>query len=339
MPGGRERCMMANESTPRLESHQTNNAGAATSSILSNWGRFGPDDELGTLNFLTPQRVLAGAACIRHGKRYTLNLPMDLPTHRSYGRPGFSHVAYRHNEDLLGMVCNDDYVVMALQGSSQWDSLVHAGLREPGVEGIFYNGAGTDAVDEDGHAVRNGIEPAATSGIAGRGVLLDIARMVADGAPGPLPDDFLITEEVTLACARTEGVEIEVGDIVCFRTGWTEAYLDADTDARSAMTSREGEWHNPGISPSLVSLAYSQGWSAVTADNMAVEAVPILPDWTNSAHILMQRNLGLLFGELFIYRELAEAAVSDHRWDFFFVSVPLRTPGGMGSPSCAMAIR
>ena len=165
---------------------------------IHNWGVFGADDEIGTLNYLTPDAVLRGVATAIRGQVHQLSLPLNLPTSRRHGRPELSKVTFRRNEELMGFVANDDYVVLALQGSTQWDSLIHCGVNEAGVDGVFYNGVGVDAVDESGFAHRNGIDKVAARGIAGRGVLLDIARFVTGSPSTALPNDFLITEEVIL---------------------------------------------------------------------------------------------------------------------------------------------
>ncbi len=306
---------------------------------LANWGRFGDLDELGTINLITSSAVLRGAACVRSGLTFTLNLPLDQPRHRQIGRPPLERVALARNHPYKGMMLNDDYVVLATQGSTQWDALCHCGLVEDGVDGVFYNGAGLDSVDERGHAQRNSIDALARRGITGRGVLLDAARHVAGGGTLPLPADHVIDERELLATADAQGVQIEQGDIVCVRTGWTEAYLDAPSDAvREAMVFAP-DARVPGISPDLAPLAHRQGWGAVAADNIAVEAGPLPADSSRSAHIRMLRNLGLPFGELFWFAELSAAAAADRRWTFLFVAVPLRIPGGAGSPANAIAIR
>src|SRR5688572_8464215 len=89
---------------------------------LSNWGVFGDDDEVGTLNYLTPDAVRRGVATVREGRAYPLNLPANLPTNRPIGRPEFVKTAHLHNVEFGGVVVNDDHVLLATQGSSQWDS-------------------------------------------------------------------------------------------------------------------------------------------------------------------------------------------------------------------------
>ena len=308
----------------------------------TNWGRFGDDDELGTLNFLTPTAVLAAASCIRTGEYFPLNLPLDQPAGIGFGRPDYQRVQHARNIDVLGMTVNDDWVTIALQGSSQWDGLIHAGLEEPGHDGVFYNGVGTDAVDESGFVHKNSIDKVAQRGIVGRGVLLDIARFVAGGADTPLPLTFLIEEDLVRECSDRQGVAIRQGDVVCLRTGWTEAYLRATEAGKAELMAPVddlGHTACPGISAGLATLAHEQGWAAVTADNLGMDATPPRGGWAASAHVTMMRNLGLTFGELFWYQRLAEACQRDGRWDFLFVAVPLWVPGGSGSPSCAIAIR
>lgn len=308
----------------------------------SNWGVFGDDDECGTLNYLTPEAVLRAVACVRQGRAYPLNLPVNLPADRPIGRPAHSKVAHLRNMQFDGIVVNDDHIVLATQGSTQWDSFVHVGADEEGQDGIFYNGVGLDAVDDDGYAHRNGIDKIAQRGIVGRGLLLDVARMVTGGAPDPLPADHVIDEAEVSACLQRQGSEILPGDIVCFRTGWVETYLDADEAGRAELMKPVG-WTmapaSPGITPDLAPLAQRQQWAAAVADNLAVEASPFQPDNAHSAHVRMLRNLGLPFGELFLLRHVAEAAAADGCYEFLFTAAPLWIPGGMGSPGNALAVR
>jgi kynurenine formamidase len=239
--------------------------------------------------------------------------------------------------DFGGIVCNDDHVLLATQGSSQWDSFVHSGMVEDGVDGVFYNGFTLDDVDDSGYAKRGGIDKVAQRGIVGRGVLVDVARMVADGDSVALPLDFVIDESVYRSCLDHQGVRIEPGDIVCIRTGWTEAYLAADDERRAHMMAHDTP--SPGISPALAPVIHAERWAAVTADNLAVEANPILPSYLESAHVRVLRNLGVPFGELLLFADLSAACAADRRWAFQFVAVPLWIPGGMGSPANAIAIR
>jgi kynurenine formamidase len=312
---------------------------------LSNWGVFGPDDEIGAVNYLTESTVLAAASCVTTGERFTLNLPLDIPGSGPAGAPvfkpdapGYRRVSHRVNKVTpSGQVVNDDHIILPTQGSTQWDSFAHVGLIEDGVDGVFYNGVPKDAVDEQGYAHRNGIDKLAQVGIVGRGVLLDIARMAANGNSDPLPLDYVCTVERTQQCMQEQGVEMQLGDIVCFRTGWTEAFLRAGEDERRAMTMHGSPV--PGITSDHAPLAHKQRWAAVVADNPGVETIPMDPDPRLTAHVRMLRNLGIPFGELFDFGDLSSACANDGRWYFLFVAVPLWIPGGIGSPGNAIAIR
>lgn len=311
----------------------------------SNWGVFGSEDQLGTLNYLTPERVLAGASCVRTGQRYPLNLPIDTPSapndQPAFKRDGpqYEHGLFRNNmRTHSGMIVNDDYVKFATQASSQWDSLAHVGFEADGERGVFYNGVGMADVDHEVGARRNGIEAFAKVGIVGRGVLIDIARYVAGGSEDPLPLDHVITTDETIACMYKQEVEVRPGDIVCFRTGWIELYLDStDSERQKLICLPDGSLPRvPGIDPLHAHLAHAQQWAAVAADNTGVEA---LPPPVPSAHILMLRNLGLPFGELLNFTDLAAACAADRRYEFLFVAIPMWIPGGIGSPANAIAIR
>ena len=315
---------------------------------LSNWGVFGEDDEIGTLNYLSPEAVLGGVSSVLLGHRYPLNLPIDEPSEPVERRPRFKPDAppfqkttFRINAARSGLVVNDDHIAVATQGSSQWDAFMHVGLHEDGVDGVFYNGVTPDSVDATGRAQRNGIDKVARVGIAGRGVLIDIARMVSGGGSEPLPSGHEITTGETAACLQRQGSEIREGDIVCFRTGWTETYMESDQAGRALLMAPEEGGALPavaGINPDHAEMAYEQRWAAVAADNAGVELLP-MEEPTKSAHVRMMRNLGLPFGELLLFRDLSEACASDGRYEFFFVAVPMWIPGGMGSPANAMAIR
>lgn len=310
----------------------------------SNWGVFGDDDEIGTLNYLTPEAVMGGVAEVRHGKRVPLNLPLNLPDHKAIRRMAELEVAKPYRKSAIyvktvlkgghpgrRVLASDDQLSFSLQGSTQWDSFVHVGMEEEGSPGVFYNGRGLDAIDDSGFAHHNSIDRVAEVGIVGRGVLIDVARMIT-GGDAPLPLDFVITPDMTERCVESQAVEIRPGDIICVRTGWTDRYQSAPPEEHPALFAQV-----PGIHPDHVWMAHEQRWSAVAADNVGVEVMPFeAPE--RSAHVLMMRNLGLPFGELFDLRGLHEACVELGQWSFLFVASPLRVPGGVGSPGNAIAV-
>lgn len=151
----------------------------------SAWGVFGDDDQIGTLNLLTPERVAAAARLIEDGQVFSLNWEMELPNPPLFNRAAFRHTIKRRRQNVF----DDVYDNFNTQISSQWDGLRHNGHRRYG----FYNGVTEEQIMGEGDA-RNGIEHWARSGIAGRGVLIDFPRFAAaHGIAFPLGARYGIT--------------------------------------------------------------------------------------------------------------------------------------------------
>src|SRR3954469_14232093 len=206
-----------------LDRSDPESAIAAAAKRCSNWGRWGAEDVLGTLNFLDEAKRREGAACARRGasfslaQRFDMNGPqkgwrrrtnpvhtmLDTGTDAERGTQGFPH----------GLGGADDVIAMPLQASTQWDGLGHIFDH-----GLAWNGrrAG-DVVTSDGDKV-TGIETV-SSLIAGRGVLLDVGRAVR--TDGDLPDGFAITAQHLQATIAAQGDSARVGrgDLLLVRTG------------------------------------------------------------------------------------------------------------------------
>ena len=285
-------------------------------------GLFGPDDTLGSLNRLTPSVVRAAASAIRTGTTFSLNAPVDWPRPGIYGRQAPSH----HVIELEPGTTWDDYLDgFYLQGSSQWDSFRHAFDLEVGL----YNGLPAD---------RAGIESWAARGIAGRGVLLDVARSrESSGAPLAFDRRDVISVADLELCAERQGVTLRDGDILLVRVGWTTGYEAADA-SRHLELSKSVDWAAPGLAAGddMAAFLWDTGIAAVATDGPALEAFPIEGEFLH--HKLLGR-LGIPIGELWWLDALADACASDGSWEFFFTSAPLNVPGGIGSPANALAIK
>ncbi|TMC12779.1 MAG: cyclase family protein [Chloroflexi bacterium] len=283
------------------------------------WGVFGEDDELGTLNLLTPERVREALALPREGVSFNLTLPLAAFDPPFYGRDPLVHTIFRvdrnYHDDRLDNVFP--------QASTHWDGLRHMRAREHG----FWGGV-TD--DPEPGAGRLGIERWAERGIVGRGVLLDV-----EGGD-PFASRSISPEELEAAAGR-QGVELRPGDVLCVRTGWMARYrrLDAD-ERRRAATSHA--FAGLAAGEEMARWLWDHRFAAVACDNPAVEVSPGDRD-VGSLHRRLLPLLGFALGELFDLDALARAAVRDGRWDFLFVSVPLNLAGGAGSPANAIAIR
>jgi kynurenine formamidase len=296
----------------------------------ASWGVFGADDEIGTINLLDQSRVLAGAREIVLGEVHSLNWQVDLPRRNSYRRtPKRVHLGVGNS---FG---RDDYIErFFLQYSSQWDGLRHI----ISMDNRFYNGVEAAIVDEEGSATL-GIHLWAQRGIAGRGVLLDVARQcLQSGTPIDPRTNFAIDTALLDATAAAQNVRIERGDVLLIRTGWTGWYETLDIEAQAAAVTDEAM--QPGVASGRESAAWlwDHGIAAVAADNMALEAFPI-GDGPDSLHRLLLPGFGMPIGEYFWLDGLAAACARDHRWTFMFTSAPLNVVGGVGSPPNALAIR
>jgi kynurenine formamidase len=299
------------------------------------WGVFGPDDQLGTINLLTPERVIAAARLVQRGVVINLSLPLDRPTtlYRGETRSGYKHrmsVNRGGRDDLL-----DNF---ALQGSSQWDGLRHIRYREYG----YWGGRDDEEVDNEGLL---GIEHWARHGIVGRGVLLDFVRHF--GSTGRQLDQTqktpLAGEDIE-ACAAAQDVALEAGDILLLRTGWLPWFIALSPDEQEGLRGRlnpgEDGLDMPGLDPSVETAAWlwDHRIAAIAADNPALEALRVEAE-VGFQHRRLIALQGMAIGELWDLEALADDCAGDGRYEFMLVSAPLYIPGGVGSPANAYAIK
>lgn len=293
------------------------------------WGVFGEDDEIGTVNLLDAGRVLAGVSEVRHGRVFSLNWDVTLPSPHPYrATPQRTHIA------APGLARDDFMAPFYLQYSSQWD-----GLRHIETHGRFYNGIDPVLVD-DPASTTLGIQDWAQRGIVGRGVLLDVAEhQAAKGTPIDPTTRYEITAALLDEVATAQGTSIERGDIVLIRTGWVGWYHGLDPAGRAAALTVESA--QPGLAPVEATAAWlwDRHVAAVAADNMALEVAPLQMEADHFLHFRIIPAFGMPIGEFFWLDDLAAACAEDRRWSFLFTSAPLNVPGGVGSPPNALAIR
>jgi kynurenine formamidase len=282
---------------------------AVPTADLSNWGRWGRADERGTLNLMTPDKVVEAARLIRTGHIYRLAIPIALK-HSSPLRAGCFHcTSLRKDATASRRTVALDVITMDTHNFTHMDSLAHVGYGER-----FYNDVPTDAVTFDG-AQKNSIDN--VTAIAGRAVLLDIPRALgverleAGRAIGPGDLDRAVAHA---------GVAVRPGNILLVRTGWIRDYL-AD-----ANVARKG---SPGLGEATVAWLRERDVCAVCADNPAVEVLP--PERPDRSLILHEQFIRDLGGYLVEFLDLEEIAAAGVR-EGFFVMAPLRIVGGLGSP-------
>lgn len=300
----------------------------------SAWGLFGTDDELGTVNFITPRCVTRAAGLVKRGAVFNLDCAINAFNPTWTERKPAKHTIFSRRPDA-----RDDFVdSFYLQSTSQIDGLRH--VRHP--EHGFYNWTPDEEIAP--YSPRLGVQRWAESGIVGRGVLLDVGRyLAAQGRPLDLTRADSFGVSVLDQTADAQNVEILSGDILLIRTGWLDHYFNVMTDEdRQALP---GRLYGPGIVPSYESLAWlwDHQIAVVASDNPAVEAFPAPPDSPFPMGGLMHHDLiallGMVLGELFALDDLADDCAEDGVYEFMVTAKVLNLVGGVGSPPNALAIK
>ncbi len=335
----------------------------------SNWGDFGPDDQLGRLNLLTPERRREAVAEVRDGLAFCLSLPLDYPggnllNPRRYPpalrptlRDGLPNMNFplRRADPTLTDVVSDDAVLLHLQYSTQWDSFAHVGsLFDADGDGIaepvYYNGYRAhehvlgpvryeDIEVEPTHAETTGalalgIETMAASCVQGRAVMVDLEAHVGRARA-------LIGYERLMEILEADGVEIEAGDMICLRTGFDRVLLEMNRHPRLEPLEHSCAVLD-GRDKLLLGWISDSNIVALISDNYAVEAHPARPGHGDYCAALPLHEhclfkLGVPLGELWYLSELADWLRARGRHRFLLTAPPLRLPGAVGSPVTPVA--
>ena len=297
---------------------------------VSNWGRWGDDDELGTINLIDSAAVRRGAAAVRTGDRFSLAVRLDQRSPQIGGVPGRVNplrTMIAINSPFMGtpdgFCTSDDVVTMGLQAATHWDALAHVSYR-----GQIYNGFPAASITAESGAARCGIHRVAS--LTTRGVLLDIA---ATRGVERLDAGYGVTIDDLDAALEHAGVQLAPGDAVLVRTGFIQLFKARDRHAyaggdQPGLTMRTAEWF------------HAHDVAAVATDTFTFEVWPcedeqmLLP-----LHLLHLRDMGLLQGQNFDLEALAAACGADGAYDFLLEASPLPFTGGCGSPVNPVAVK
>ncbi|WP_245601861.1 cyclase family protein [Hamadaea tsunoensis] len=301
---------------------------AAAAAAYSNRGRWGGDDVLGTMNFLTDSKRREGAALVRRGVSFSLaqRFDTDGPQRGWRRRTNPVHTmldtgldAERGQGFPHGLGGADDVVFMPLQCSTQWDGLGHIFDH-----GMAYNGRrAADVVTSAGDQV-TGIETVAGI-IAGRAVLLDVGRAAGDGE---LPDGFAITAEHLDATIAAQGPTSRVssGDIVVVRTGQL-------TRVRREGWGTYAGGEAPGLSFTTAGWLHKREIAAIATDTWGFEVRPNeFDDAFQPLHQVAIPHIGLFIGEMWDLDALAADCAGDGVYDFWLTAAPIPVTGAVGAP-------
>ena len=336
----------------------------------SNWGDFGPDDQLGRANLITAEKVRQGVAEVREGKTFCLSLPLDLPGGNVLSprrHPPVLRPTLRNNKPTLNYrlitdnpmhsdVVSDDLAILHLQYSTQWDSLAHVGqlfdANGDGVpEAVYYNGfrAGHDILGpleasdaglpqgsplKSTSAARSlGIENMALHGMQGRGVMIDLQANLGSGR-------VLVGYDEMMRVLERDRVVIEPGDMVCLHTGFAQGLVDMKGQPDAATLDNTGAVLD-GRDARLLQWITESGMASLIADNYAVEVHPATPGYACCAALPLHEHclfkLGINLGELWHLTSLAQWLRENGRSRFLLTAPPLRLPGAVGSPTTPIA--
>ncbi|MCC7105093.1 MAG: cyclase family protein [Chloroflexi bacterium] len=290
---------------------------------VSNWGRWGPEDELGTLNLIAPEKRLAAFQSVREGFSVGCARPI------MHEGAGAADVLWQPLHFMLRSGENDastgaaDFVGFAFHGLtvSHVDTLAHQFLGEH-----MYNGREKSTTTTEQGAVACSVETM-KDGLITRGVLFDIPRLknkpYLEAGEAVFPEDL---EEAEAA----QGVKIGEGDALLLRTGWYKRRLE------------QGPWHiwgeRPGLHAATIPWLHERGVSMVAGD-AAQDAVPSgYERFPMPLHNIAMTMMGLCLFDNLQFEDLAPECERRKRWEVLFIAAPLRIRHGTGSPTTPLAV-
>ena len=299
-----------------------------------NWGKWGADDQLGTLNYITPQKIIDASQLVKQGKVVSLAIPFDDkgPQTGSFGRFNPIHFMLQDGGDISvgaqdhipNLQYTDDAVTMPLQCATQWDALAHILYQ-----GKMYNGFEAREINSTG-AKKNGMENAKDK-IATRGVLLDIPRY--KGKQWLDPGEAIYPADLDGA-AEMGKVSVGTGDIVLIRTG------------QIGQVRAEGSWGEysggsaPGLGVDCAAWICENEIAGYATDTWGTEVIPNeTAEIFQPLHMILIVHAGMLIGEIFDLEGLADDCANDGVYEFLFVAPPLPITGAVGSPINPQAIK
>lgn len=304
------------------------------------WGLYGPSDELGALNLITPSTVKAAAQEIQIGERVSLDWYLNLPSHPSFSRPPFIwKMKNKEHPDGSKRTVNDDHVDMNTQGSSQWD-----GFRHYGYQGAkqYYGGRTQQELESSGVI---GIDRVADSGgITARGVILDYPRYLEKKGKEAVYalDANSISADVLRDMLKDSGVQTREGDVLLLRTGFTRDYATLPDEGRKALASKPPAFLGVESSKDVLQFIWESGFVAVASDAPSFEMSPLVGEhnkpggiWKGEAwedemqgggllHQWLLGGWGVMIGEMWDLEALCEKSESLGRRTCFISSVPLK---------------
>lgn len=285
---------------------------------ISNWGRWGDDDELGTLNLITPEVRRAAAALVRDGVTVSLALDLNTVADELNTNP-FLHT--RETAEFAGhQVAGDRYEV-------EYHGFAHShmdGLPHFAHDGQMYNGVPFAGIERGSETL--GIHNF-KDGVFSRGVLVDMPRF--KGVDYLEPGTAITVEDLE-AWERAMGIKVQSGDVLLLRTG------------RWARLADKGPWNfleaAAGAHASVAKWLKARDVAVIGCDGVSDVMPSGVEGLLNPLHQLVLVGLGMPILDNLNLEDVAEAAAERNRWTFLYVGAPLRVRGGTGSPLNPLAV-
>jgi kynurenine formamidase len=287
---------------------------------VCNWGRWGADDERGTLNYIQPEHIRRAAGLVRSGRSVSMAIPVNKVAGPDNPRPATHYMVRSYDvpsgpgETQFSM----DYLATEFHGDchTHIDALCHVAMQ-----GKLYNGKPTSAVTSRGPTIQD--ITAYANGIVSRGVLLDIPRL--RGVKWLEPGEAVTTAELE-AAEKAQGVRLGEGDIFLFRTGhhrrrlelgpWNNGY---DGDGKAGLHVETIRW----LHERKAAAFFPDGDGETVPSNVEGTAYPI--------HALQIASMGMACADSLQFEDLVKISEAERRWEFLVMAAPLRLPGGTGS--------
>jgi kynurenine formamidase len=284
-------------------------------SEVSNWGRWGPEDQLGTLNLITAEKKIQAASLVKEGKSISLAMNLSKKKGINNGNPLIHTLGT--SEQWAGDTYTINYHGYA---HSHIDALCHIAL-----DGELYNGFSAESRKSTG-VEKLGIENM-SEGIFSRGILVDIPWL--KNVPYLEPGTPILAKDLE-AWEHKTGIEIASGDVLLIRTG------------RLECEKQNGPWNYSqkasGLHASTVSWLKERDIAVLGSDGASDLFPSGVEGQSHPVHMLVLLAMGTPILDNLNLEELTKHARLSNRWEFLFIGAPLRVEGGTGSPLNPIAV-
>ena len=332
-------------------------AQAGNNPVEENWwpSEFGPDDEAGATNYITPEKRMAAAQLVKTGRVATLGMPYHNTTPLFPGRVlsltipsggGPTHDLAWTGDSYRQTFMDEIMTANIGQVGTQFDSLAHPMIKIEGQEGwkdgnYLYNGVRLEDVANPYGLKKNGTENVGS--FFTRGILIDMVALKG----GNLPIGYPISMDDYRAALEAQGIDdAGQGDVVLFRTGWNDIWRNNHNLPASEAIANNNAFNSggPGISPEVCEHLAEHKISLLGADNWGIEPYDFVGqgDWPTPfsevadwayCHMNLSVRRGIYLFENLDLKQVGE----DQAYEFLFSWAPLKLVGATGSPGNPIA--